>query len=96
MTGVQTCALPIWTSPAWCRALSGTRSHTQQGDKGAVTSHYDRSNRFYSMVLGPLMTYTCALFTDPGDSLEDAQANKIRLVLDKLGIIIRILCIKII
>lgn len=86
-SGIHRPEIPeVETPPAWRRALSGTRSHTQQGDKGAVTSHYDRSNRFYSMVLGPLMTYTCALFTDPGDSLEDAQANKIRLVLDKLDL----------
>ena len=85
--GIRRPEIPqVETPPAWRRALSGVRSHTRQSDKDTVSSHYDRSNRFYSMVLGPLMTYTCALFTDPGDSLEDAQANKIRLVLDKLDL----------
>lgn len=74
------------TPPAWKRALTGVRPHTARGDRDTVSSHYDRSNRFYSMVLGPLMTYTCALFTRPDDSLEDAQDNKIRLVLDKLDL----------
>lgn len=76
----------VETPPAWKRALSGVRLHTERSDRESVSSHYDRSNRFYSMVLGPLMTYTCALFTDPRESLEDAQANKIQLVLDKLDL----------
>ena len=55
--GIRRPEIPqVETPPAWRRALSGVRSHTQQSDKDTVSSHYDRSNRFYSMVLGPLMT----------------------------------------
>ena len=38
------------------------------------------------MVLGPSMTYTCALFESEDQSLEDAQENKYRIVFDKLNL----------
>lgn len=72
--------------PAWRRALHGALPHTHQGDAQTVTSHYDRSNDFYAHVLGPSMTYTCACFPEPGATLEEAQDNKLRLVLDKLDL----------
>ncbi len=42
------------------------------------------SNRFYEMVLGPSMTYTCAVYPTADATLEEAQENKYRLVFDKL------------
>src|SRR4029450_465525 len=41
-----------------------------------VRHHYDLSNAFYRMVLGPSMTYSCAVFPDEHASLEEAQAAK--------------------
>ncbi|HYJ66941.1 MAG TPA: class I SAM-dependent methyltransferase [Nocardioidaceae bacterium] len=38
------------------------------------------------MVLGPSMTYTCAVFPKPDASLEEAQAEKYDLVARKLGL----------
>jgi cyclopropane-fatty-acyl-phospholipid synthase len=38
------------------------------------------------MVLGPSMTYTCAVFPKPSSSLEEAQAEKYDLVARKLGL----------
>lgn len=72
--------------PAWERALHGVLPHSEEGDAETVTSHYDRSNEFYARVLGPSMTYTCACFPSFETSLEDAQDNKLRLVLDKLNL----------
>ncbi|MFD1102525.1 class I SAM-dependent methyltransferase [Schaalia naturae] len=72
--------------PAWRRALHGALPHSHEGDAETVTSHYDRSNEFYAHVLGPSMTYTCACFPHPGATLEEAQENKLRLVLDKLDL----------
>ena len=71
--------------PRWRRAAEGLR-HSMTRDAGAISHHYDVSNRFYEMVLGPSMTYTCACYPDPGATLEQAQDNKYRLVLDKLGL----------
>ncbi|WP_156747307.1 class I SAM-dependent methyltransferase, partial [Mycobacterium sp. E2462] len=50
----------------------------------AIHHHYDVSNSFYEWVLGPSMTYTCAVYADAGATLEEAQDNKYRLVFDKL------------
>ena len=34
-------------------------------DAEVISHHYDVSNRFYEMVLGPSMTYTCAVYPSP-------------------------------
>ncbi|MGH3732455.1 MAG: class I SAM-dependent methyltransferase [Acidimicrobiales bacterium] len=60
--------------------------HSKGRDRQAVTHHYDVSNRFYEMVLGPSMTYSCAVFATPDDTLEQAQARKVDLVARKLNL----------
>lgn len=60
--------------------------HSKSRDHQAVTHHYDVSNRFYEMVLGPSMTYSCAVFRSPDDTLEVAQKRKVDLVARKLGL----------
>lgn len=60
--------------------------HSKSRDRQAVTHHYDVSNRFYEMVLGPSMTYSCAVFATPEDTLEQAQARKVDLVARKLDL----------
>ncbi|MGH9209166.1 MAG: class I SAM-dependent methyltransferase [Acidimicrobiales bacterium] len=62
------------------------RRHSPARDRAAISHHYDVSNRFYQLVLGPSLTYSCAVFHDPGDSLEQAQANKYELICRKLGL----------
>jgi cyclopropane-fatty-acyl-phospholipid synthase len=62
------------------------RRHTKERDAAAVAHHYDVSNDFYRRVLGPSMTYSCALWTDPAITLEEAQANKHELICRKLGL----------
>lgn len=71
--------------PRWRRIAEGLR-HSKTRDADSISHHYDVSNTFYEHVLGPSMTYTCAVYTDAGDSLEDAQDNKYRLVFEKLGL----------
>ena len=44
------------------------------------------SNRFYEMVLGPSMTYTCACYPTAESTLEEAQEHKYDLVARKLGL----------
>ena len=62
------------------------RLHSKARDAAAISHHYDVSNVFYELVLGLSMTYSCAVFTDPDTSLEDAQAAKYELVARKLGL----------
>lgn len=71
--------------PRWRRTMQGWR-HSRHRDARAVSSHYDVSNEFYELVLGPSMAYTCALFTSPDASLEQAQEDKFDLVARKLAL----------
>ncbi|MDF0532061.1 class I SAM-dependent methyltransferase [Tsukamurella sp. 8F] len=71
--------------PKWRRFAEGLR-HSKTRDAEAIHHHYDVSNRFYELVLGPSMTYTCACYPTADASLEEAQENKYRLVFDKLGL----------
>lgn len=77
---------PMEVKPAWKRVVSGMRRHSKERDSEVVSYHYDVSNRFYEWILGESMTYTCACYTAPDTSLEEAQENKYRLVFDKLGL----------
>jgi cyclopropane-fatty-acyl-phospholipid synthase len=74
---------PQETLPRWRRIAEGLR-HSKTRDAEAIHHHYDVSNTFYKWVLGPSMTYTCAVYPHPEATLEEAQENKYRLVFDKL------------
>jgi cyclopropane-fatty-acyl-phospholipid synthase len=67
------------------RTFEGLR-HSLGRDAEAIHHHYDVSNRFYELVLGPSMTYTCAVFPREDATLEDAQANKNDLIARKLDL----------
>lgn len=67
------------------RVVEGVR-HSLGRDAEAIHYHYDVSNAFYEMVLGPSMAYTCAVFPTAETSLEDAQAEKFDLVARKLDL----------
>jgi cyclopropane-fatty-acyl-phospholipid synthase len=71
--------------PRWRRILEGLR-HSKGRDAEAIHHHYDVSNRFYELVLGPSMTYTCAVFATEDTTLEQAQFAKYDLVCRKLGL----------
>jgi cyclopropane-fatty-acyl-phospholipid synthase len=75
---------PVPAPPEEAR-LHGRR-HTKERDAAAIAHHYDVSNDFYRHVLGPSMTYSCAVWTDPSITLEEAQANKHELICRKLGL----------
>jgi cyclopropane-fatty-acyl-phospholipid synthase len=75
---------PVPAPPEEAR-LHGRR-HSKKRDAAAIAHHYDVSNDFYRHVLGPSMTYSCAVWTDPSITLEQAQANKHELICQKLGL----------
>ena len=75
-------ALPVPPEEAH---LSGVR-HSKERDAAAIAHHYDVSNAFYRIVLGPSMTYSCAVWERGDATLEDAQAAKYELVSRKLGL----------
>lgn len=70
--------------PPQSEARVGGRLHSLRRDRKAVTYHYDVSNEFYRLVLGPTMVYSCAYFESPDDSLEQAQTRKLDVICRKL------------
>ncbi len=62
------------------------RLHSRGRDASSISYHYDVSNEFYRMILGPSMTYSCAVFATPTDTLEQAQTEKYDLICRKLGL----------
>ena len=60
------------------------RLHSLARDRAVVTYHYDVSNEFYRLILGPSMVYSCAYFSSPGDTLEEAQERKLEVICRKL------------
>jgi cyclopropane-fatty-acyl-phospholipid synthase len=71
--------------PRWRRAAEGLR-HSRRRDSEAIHHHYDVSNTFYEYVLGPSMTYTCAVFPTADATLEQAQYYKYDLIAKKLDL----------
>ena len=58
--------------------------HSKAQDERIVREHYDRGNDFFGWFLGERMIYTSAFFLNPGETLEEAQDNKLNLVCQKL------------
>jgi len=51
-----------------------------------ISHHYDLGNDFYAAWLDASMTYSSAIFAALGQSLEAAQENKVRILLDRLDL----------
>ena len=62
------------------------RRHSRERDARAVRHHYDVSNEYFRLFLGPSMTYSCAIFSRGATTLEAAQETKNELVCTKLGL----------
>ena len=61
-------------------------ANTRTGSRKNVAFHYDLGNAFYECWLDPSMTYSSALYAGPFDTLEDAQARKIKRIAELLNI----------
>jgi cyclopropane-fatty-acyl-phospholipid synthase len=80
-------ALPLRNpEPPASEARLRGRLHSLRRDKQAIQHHYDVSNRFYRLVLGPTMVYSCAYFASEDESLDSAQTRKLDLVCRKLNL----------
>ena len=63
------------------------RRHSRSRDAAAIAHHYDLSGDFYRLILGPAMTYSCAVWEDPSVGLDAAQEAKYDLICRKLGLV---------
>lgn len=70
---------------ACARFLHGLRANTLRGSRRNILAHYDLGNAFYQLWLDPGMTYSSALFLQPGDTLSTAQDHKYDRILSHLS-----------
>jgi cyclopropane-fatty-acyl-phospholipid synthase len=81
-----------WRLPSKPKSLVGTsfdagnfsHRHSKGSDQAAIAFHYDVSNLFYKLWLDKQMVYSCAYFKSVGDTLEQAQENKLDHICRKL------------
>lgn len=73
-----------WPARLINRALHLGRANTPRGSARNITAHYDLGNAFYAKWLDESMTYSSALYTQPGQTLEQAQAAKLDLIVSRL------------
>jgi len=63
------------------------RRHSKERDARAVRHHYDVSNEFFELFLGPTMVYSCAIWRGGEQkTLEEAQEEKLDTVARKLAL----------
>lgn len=62
-----------------------THTHSKNDEEEFVQDHYDIGNDFYKLWLDDTMTYSCAYFEKPDDTLKQAQLNKVHHILKKLN-----------
>lgn len=60
------------------------RGNSLRGSPKNIRQHYDLGNDFYRLFLDQRMVYSCAVFSQPDDSLETAQLHKLDLICRKL------------
>ena len=70
----------------WQRVLHLLHDNSKRGSRRNIAAHYDLGNAFYEQWLDPTMTYSSALFAQPGQSLSDAQTEKYRKIAQSLGL----------
>ncbi len=63
-----------------------SRANTVDGSKHNIHAHYDLGNDFFALWLDETMTYSSALFAEPGQDLAEAQRNKYRRLATLAGI----------
>ncbi|MFD5466620.1 class I SAM-dependent methyltransferase [Kitasatospora sp. NPDC127059] len=68
------------------RAVVGGALHSRDRDRAVISHHYDLSNDFYALLLGPAMAYSCAYYTRDQQDLQSAQDAKFDLICRKLAL----------
>ena len=77
-------SLPRRAASAVARRLD--RINRARRAKRNVAHHYDLSDRLYDLFLDADRQYSCAYYTDPANSLEEAQADKKAHIAAKLAL----------
>jgi cyclopropane-fatty-acyl-phospholipid synthase len=79
--------LPVKAASAIAQCLASPhKKNDPRHSRTNVAHHYDIGNDLYSAFLDEGMNYSCAFFECPEQSLRDAQLNKLRTAIGRLGI----------
>lgn len=70
--------------PDTSRSGPSVKAHSKTENRAAISFHYDVSNEFYRLWLDELRVYSCAYFTRPDQSLDQAQRDKLEHICRKL------------
>ena len=73
-----------WITWPWHRLQHLLNRNSRAGSRANIAAHYDIGNDLYRLILDPHMQYSSAIYASPGDSLEQAQVNKLRTICDAL------------
>jgi cyclopropane-fatty-acyl-phospholipid synthase len=68
------------------RMRRGRRGNDINQSKQNIRQHYDLGNPMFQIFLDKTMTYSAARFDRPGETLEQAQHNKLRSIINKAQI----------
>ena len=68
------------------KALHWLNRNTRQGSQRNISAHYDLGNALFEQLLDPTMMYSAAMFRSSGDTLEQAQLNKLDCICQKLDL----------
>ena len=60
--------------------------NSRRGSRRNIAAHYDLGNELFERMLDPSMTYSSAVFPEPGASLEAAQFEKYDRICRRLGL----------
>lgn len=68
------------------RVLHLARRNTRRGSRRNISAHYDLGNEFYRLWLDPELNYSSGLYARGARTLEQAQQDKLDLILDHLDL----------
>jgi cyclopropane-fatty-acyl-phospholipid synthase len=66
------------------RVAGWLRRNTPARARAQIAAHYDLGNELFAQFLDPTMMYSCAVFEEPGATLEQASLAKLERVCQKL------------
>lgn len=70
----------------WNRLRHGLRRNSRTGSRRNISFHYDLGNEFYREWLDAGMSYSSALRVAPGQTLEEAQQQRLARIVDMLEV----------
>lgn len=70
----------------WHRLCHVLKSNSKAGSRRNISFHYDLGNEFYRLWLDESMSYSSAITVAPGESLEEAQRERLAQIVTMLGV----------